>query len=150
MKGKKSLVLALLCLLLFTPSLLALDPVNKTFFKGVAIDGYDPVSYFTVGKAQEGKDKYEYVYKEAMWWFVSQQNLNLFKKNPGKYMPQYGGYCAWAVSEGYTADIDPDSWKIINKKLYLNYNQSIQKKWEKTIADHIKKADKNWPKLLKE
>lgn len=80
---------------------------------------------------------------------MSQQNLELFEDNPRKYIPQYGGYCAWAVSQGYTANIDPNAWRIINEKLYLNYSKSVQEKWEKNTKGNIKQADNIWPDLLK-
>ena len=147
MKSKKYIILLLI--LFATPFVFGADEINKTYFKGVAIDGYDPVSYFTEGKAQEGDEKHELTYKDAKWWFTSKKNLELFRKSPTKYAPQYGGYCAWAVAQGDTAGIDPDSWKIVDGKLYLNYNKSIQTKWEKAIPSNIQKADKNWPKVIK-
>ena len=68
-------------------------------------------------------------------------------KESSKYLPQYGAYCAWAVANGYTASVSPYAWKIVDGKLYLNYNQSIQKRWEEDIPGNIAKADENWPKL---
>jgi len=127
---------------------LALEPINKTFFGGVAIEGYDPVSYFTVGKPTKGMKEYSYDWMNATWRFASKENLELFKAEPEKYAPQYGGYCAWAVSQGKTAGIDPQAWKIVNGKLYLNYNRSVQEQWEQDIPGNIRKADENWPKLL--
>jgi hypothetical protein len=85
----------------------------------------------------------------ASWHFASEQSRELFKANPGKYAPQFGGYCAWAVSNNYTADADPEAWKIVNGKLYVNYNKSVQQKWEPEAAKRIEDANRNWPGLHK-
>ena len=84
-------------------------------------------------------------YQGAVWQFSSEANKAKFVANPAKYAPQYGGYCAWAVSQGYTASGDPKQWKIVGGKLYLNYDASVQKRWEKNIPGFIQAADKNWP-----
>lgn len=123
-------------------------PVNATLF-GVAIKGYDPVAYFADAKPVAGKSEFAHEWMGATWRFANAANRDAFKAAPEKYAPQYGGYCAWAVSRGDTAGIDPAAWKIVNGKLYLNYNLEIQKKWETDIPGHIAKADTNWPKLLK-
>ena len=121
----------------------------NTNWRNLAIKGYDPVAYFNQSKPVEGSSDFEYEWKGAKWRFSSAENMALFKADPEKYAPKYGGYCAWAVSEGSLADIDPEVWKIVDGKLYLNYNQDIQKKWELDIPGHISKADKNWPGVLK-
>lgn len=115
---------------------------------GLAIRGTDPVAYFTQGKPVPGVAAYEYVWNNATWRFVSAENRDKFMANPEKYAPQYGGFCAWAVSQGYTASIDPNAWRIVDGKLYLNYSQRIQKRWEKDISGNIAKADANWPQVL--
>ena len=117
---------------------------------GVAIKGYDPVAFYKDGKPVKGSDKYEYKWKDAKWRFASAENRDLFKANPENYAPRYGGYCAWAVSQGSTAGVDPkNAWKIVEGKLYLNYNVDIQEKWAADIPGNIKKADANWPGVLK-
>ena len=122
--------------------------INKDW-KGVAIKGYDPVAYFTLSKPVEGKKEFEYKWQDAIWRFASKDHLTLFKSDPEKYAPQYGGYWAYAVAMGTTANIDPvEGWKIIDGKLYLNYSREIQKKWEKDIPGYIKIADENWPAVL--
>ena len=126
----------------------AVNPVNSSFFGG-AIKGYDPVAYFTEGKPVKGKSAYQHKWMGATWSFASAENRDLFQKNPEKYAPQYGGYCAYAVSQGGTANGDPHVWKIVDGKLYLNLNSNIQKIWEKDIPGYIKKANQNWPKILK-
>nr|WP_275426979.1 YHS domain-containing (seleno)protein [Vibrio astriarenae] len=125
----------------------ALEPVYSDFF-GKAIKGYDPVAYFTEGKAVEGDSDFQYEWNGADWYFSSQENLDRFVGNPERYAPQYGGYCAWAVSKGYTAKIDPHAWSVVDGKLYLNYNKSVQSTWQQDIAGNIAKGDANWPSLL--
>lgn len=126
----------------------AVKPVFSTLIGG-AIRGYDPVAYFTEAKPVKGKSAYQFKWQGATWSFASSENRDRFVKNPDKYAPQYGGYCAWAVSQGYTASIDPDAWRIVNGKLYLNYSKGVQQQWEQDIPGHVAKADVNWPKLLK-
>jgi len=123
-------------------------PVNATFL-GVAIKGYDPVAYFADGKPEKGDSDYACEWNGAEWRFASAAHRDLFKADPAKYAPQYGGYCAWAVSRGYTAGIDPDAWKIVNGRLYLNYSMKVQKQWAEDIPGNISKAEENWPKILK-
>ncbi|MEM7548287.1 MAG: YHS domain-containing (seleno)protein [Bacteroidota bacterium] len=113
-----------------------------------AIKGYDPVSYFTESKPVKGKKNITYKWKDANWYFASKKNLDAFKTDPEAYAPQYGGYCAYAVSEGYTAKIEPEAWKIVDGKLYLNYDLDVKKIWEADEADRIKKAEANWPSVL--
>lgn len=126
----------------------AVKPVNASFWSG-AIKGYDPVAYFKEGKPVKGTGAYRHQWMGAIWYFASAENRDLFQKNPAKYAPQYGGYCAYAVSQGSTADIDPGAWTIFDGKLYLNYSLDVKKTWEKDIPGYIAKADKNWPNLLK-
>ncbi|MEM9332204.1 MAG: YHS domain-containing (seleno)protein [Pseudomonadota bacterium] len=125
----------------------AKDPVYQSFF-GTAIDGTDPVSYFTEGRPIEGSSDITFEWNGATWQFSSKENRDLFAANPSKYAPQYGGYCAWAVSQGYTASTVPDAWAIVDGKLYLNYNKSVQQQWEQNIPGNISAADQNWPKVL--
>ena len=115
---------------------------------GLAIEGYDAVAYFTDGRPVEGSREFETAYEGATWRFASAANRDAFAANPEKYAPQYGGYCAYAVSEGYTASIDPDAWTIDNGKLYLNYSKGIQRRWEKNRAERIVQGDKNWPQIV--
>jgi len=122
--------------------------VNKNFF-GTALKGYDAVAYFKEGKPVKGKDEFRHDWMGAKWYFASAANRDAFAQNPEKYAPQFGGYCAWAVSQGYTAAIDPTAWKIVEGKLYLNYSKEVQQKWESDIPGHIKKAQENWPRLSK-
>ncbi len=123
----------------------ALDPVFSRW--GKAIRGYDPVAYFTEGRPVEGSAKFTAEWMGATWRFASAANRDSFVAAPERYAPQYGGYCAWAVSQGDTASIDPEAWRIVDGRLYLNYSKSVQGRWEKDIPGNIAKADGNWPRL---
>jgi hypothetical protein len=124
--------------LIYTPAL-----------SNAAVGGYDVVAYFTAGRPTPGLDGFKTEWKGATWKFSSAANLAKFRANPAAYAPQYGGYCAWAVSQGYTAKGDPQHWKIVGGKLYLNYNSEVQTKWNKDIPGFIRKGDSNWPTVLK-
>ena len=115
---------------------------------GVAIRGYDTVAYFTQSTAIRGSELFTTQWEGATWRFVSAKNLRLFKKDPEKYAPQYGGYCAYAVAKGGLAKIEAQSWSIINGKLYLNYDNTVQRLWQKNIAGFIGSADDNFESLL--
>ncbi|MEL6288502.1 MAG: YHS domain-containing (seleno)protein [Pseudomonadota bacterium] len=115
--------------------------------RGTAVGGYDPVAYFTQSKAIRGAKDITTEWDGVTWRFASAENRDLFTANPTKYAPQYGGFCAYAVGYGSTAKGDPKQWKIVDGKLYLNYNRSIKRKWERKQSSLIKAADKNWPKL---
>lgn len=141
-------LLAAACVFWMTGTLRAEKPVNTTF-TGVAIKGYDPVAYFTAAKPVKGSADYAHEWNGAEWRFASAGNRDLFKAEPEKYAPQFGGYCAWAVSRGYTAGIDPDAWKIVEGRLYLNYSAKVQAQWAEDVSGNIAKARANWPKILK-
>jgi YHS domain-containing protein len=110
-----------------------------------AIRGYDAVAYFTQGKAVKGSSDFVHSWQGADWYFSSRQHLDSFSKAPEKYVPQYGGYCAYGCSNGYKASIDPTAWTIVNGKLYLNYSLKIRDEWDRNRAERIKKADQIWP-----
>lgn len=131
-----------------TGPVLAVSPVNTTLLGGLAIEGYDPVAYFEEGRPVEGKKSFTHEWNDATWRFASAENRDRFAADPERYAPQYGGYCAWAVAQGKTAGIDPDAWKIVDGKLYLNYNKKIQVQWEEDVPGNIAKGDANWPKLM--
>lgn len=114
-----------------------------------AIRGYDPVAYFTEGKPVKGKAEFTHRWKGATWRFASAANRDRFAAAPEKYAPQYGGYCAYGVASGYAVKIEPDAWRIVDGKLYLNYDRSVQESWSRDIPGYIGKADANWPKVLK-
>ena len=124
------------------------DPVYTGTFSSLAVSGHDPVAYFKEGKPVEGSSEHELEWNGATWRFSSAANLAAFEADPQAFAPQYGGYCAWAVSQGYTASTDPTAWRIVDGKLYLNYSHGVQRRWEQDVPGNIAKADTNWPKVL--
>jgi YHS domain-containing protein len=122
--------------------------VYNTTYAGLGIKGYDPVAYFTDHKAMAGSDNFTYDWKGVTWRFASAEHRDAFKANPEKYAPQYGGFCSWGVAQGKLFDVDPvNAWRIVDSKLYMNFNADIEKKWEADIPGFIQKAEKNWPTL---
>ena len=115
---------------------------------GIAIDGTDPVAYFTDSAPVKGSSDFSHTYNGATWHFASAANRDTFAADLARYAPQYGGYCAYAVSEGSTASTTPKAWKIVDGKLYLNYSKRVQRRWEKDIPTRITNANANWPKVL--
>ncbi|WP_421868940.1 YHS domain-containing (seleno)protein [Motiliproteus sp.] len=141
----KSLLVLLSSLLLW--SSVQAGPVNTQGWGNNAIEGYDPVAYFTESKPVRGDSDYSYKWQGANWRFSSAENRERFIQNPTAYAPQYGGYCAYAVANNYTASIDPSAWTIVDGKLYLNYSKSVQKTWSRDIPGYIQKGNKHWPEL---
>lgn len=116
----------------------------------VAIRGYDTVAYFAQAKPMRGSDAFVTQWMGAKWKFASQQHLDLFKASPAKYAPQHGGYCAYGVSQGYLVKVDPEQWSVIDGKLYLNYDASVQTIWKKDPKRYIELADRKFPGLLEQ
>ncbi|MEM6836070.1 MAG: YHS domain-containing (seleno)protein [Cyanobacteria bacterium P01_C01_bin.120] len=114
----------------------------------LAIRGADPVAYFTEGEAVAGVAEYEFEWNGATWRFSSAANKAAFMADPEAFAPQYGGYCAKALSEGNLASIDPRAWSIVDGKLYLNYSEAVQEQWVTDIPGNITKADSFWPNVL--
>ena len=113
----------------------------------------DVVAYFSLGAGEDsvaGKEEFSYPWEGFTWQFSSQENLDLFKAAPEKYIPQFGGYCAFAVSKGYTATIDPDAWTVHDGKLYVNYSKGVRTTWLKDRDERIVKGNENWPGLKQE
>jgi YHS domain-containing protein len=124
------------------------NPVNVT--NGLGLKGYDPVAYFSAGEATPGRQQCAYRWKGVIYRFASAENRDRFTTDPDKYLPQYGGYCAYAMSIDRIADIDPARWAIVDGKLYLNNGRISQTLWSIDKAGHIASADRNWvvfPKL---
>ena len=124
-------------------------PVHTGLFNNNAAGGYDVVSYFDGTAPVKGERAFSTSHNGADFRFSSQANLDTFLADPDAYAPQYGGYCAWAVSQGYTAPGDPKTYKIVDGKLYLNYNAKVQADWEQDIDGFITAANANWPNVLK-
>ena len=140
---------------LFSMSASAAEPpintLKNSLFGGrtdSAINGYDPVAYFTVGKPVKGQDGFATEWMGAKWKFSTQANLDLFKANPEKYAPQYGGYCAYGVTQGSLIKVEPEQFTLRDGKLYLNYDADVQAKWLKDPAGYIKDADAKFQALL--
>lgn len=115
---------------------------------GIAVDGSDVVAYFTENKPVAGSAEFSHDWNGVTWLFASAANRDTFAANPEAYAPQYGGYCSWAVAEGYTASTTPEAWAVVDGKLYLNYSKRIQRRWERDIPGFIATANENWPKVL--
>ena len=143
-----TLMLALGLLLAVAAPASAKSEINASFLGSVAIEGTDTVAYFTEGKTVKGSSGFIHRWKGAAWQFKNAANRDAFAASPEKYSPQFGGYCAWAVSQGYTAGIDPEAWKVIRGKLYLNYSKGVQSQWAEDIPGNIAKAESHWPGVL--
>ncbi|MBI2800452.1 MAG: YHS domain protein [Gammaproteobacteria bacterium] len=115
----------------------------------LALDGYDPVAYFIIGKPVEGSPQYVHIWRGAKWQFSSEANRAAFINEPKRYAPQYGGYCAYATAHGFTARGDPNQWAIVNNKLYVNNNAFAMSLWDKNRPGHIDAGDVNWPLIPK-
>ncbi len=110
----------------------------------VAIHGYDTVAYFTEGKPMQGRDEFEEVWEDARWQFSSATNLELFKANPERYAPQFGGYCAGGLAVGEYADGDPKLFTIVDGKLYFIKNEHFLERWREAPVAHVEFAEYNW------
>ena len=119
------------------------DAVYTNWRDNIAAEGYDVVTFFS-GKPQQGKLEFTTRYEGADWFFYNQANKDLFLTNPDLFAPQYGGYCAWAVSKGKLAPGNPDYWHVEDGRLFFNYNARIKRRWQKKRASFIKSADKRW------
>lgn len=138
--------------ILLSAALTTASLAQEIFTKGnssLALEGFDAVSYFVSGKPISGQANLSTQYKGVTWRFSSADNLAAFKANPKKYAPQYGGHCAWGTARGYAVRGDPKVWRIVSGKLYLNYNRSVQNKWNRDINGYISKGNRNWPAVLK-
>ena len=125
----------------------SIAPVNTE--QGLAIKGYDPVSYFTTGQPTPGLAQFSTSYKGVTYRFASAENRDRFIATPEKFVPQYGGYCAYAISLNKIADIDPEEWTIVNDKLYLNNGFLAQSLWSLDKTGNIARGDHNWPLVPK-
>lgn len=124
------------------------SPAVNVDSAGLAMRGYDPVAFFTDGKPVAGQSAHRLQWNGATWQFASAQSLEAFRAAPERYAPQFGGYCAWAVSQHYLAPGDPNFWKIVDGKLYLNANARAKELWEADQADAIVRGHANWPAVL--
>ncbi len=114
---------------------------------GTGAGGHDVVAYFNVGRPVAGSERITYAWNGANWRFTSTANRDAFAAAPERYAPAYGGHCSWAAAQGYKAKGDPQNWKIVGGRLFLNYNADVQKNWEANIPGFIASADGHWPEL---
>jgi hypothetical protein len=142
-----SLALATPAVVAFAPSAMAATP--EIYAEGgIAVDGTDVVGYFTQSAPVAGDPAITFDYMNVTWQFSSEANRDAFAADPAAYAPQYGGYCAYAVSQGYTAPTTPEAWSVVDGKLYLNFSTSVRRRWARDIPGHIAAADANWPSVL--
>ena len=114
----------------------------------IAIRGVDPVAYFSQGATVQGSADHALMWDGATWHFSSVANMEMFTANPRAYAPQYGGYCAFAMSKGYIATSVPEAWTIHDQKLYLNFSVDLRQIWSQDILGNIVLADAQWPAIL--
>lgn len=126
---------------------LAEPPARVNAEGGVAIRGTDPVAYFTEGRPILGRAEFTHAWAGATWRFASTENRDRFAADPERYAPAYGGFCAYAAARNYTASVDPQAWRIVEGRLFLNYDLSIRDRWARNIPAEIANADRNWPAL---
>ena len=140
-------ILVLIAAILLSPAALAQKPPVFSDRDG-AIRGHDPVAYFGQKGPVKGAKQFSHPWRGATWYFASAENRDKFAAEPERYAPRYGGYCAYAVAQGSTADIDPAAWSIVDGRLYLNYSLGVRGRWNKDIPGYIRRADTNWPAVL--
>ena len=144
MHSIKSTLLGLITLLIMLPSIVFSAASTDS---GVALQGFDPVAYFTDNKPEKGNGDHVVFYDGLNYLFVNDNHKKTFEADPQKYLPQYGGWCAFGVSVGKKFVSDPAAWKIVDGKLYVNLNQKVNTIWAKDIPGNIAKANKNWARI---
>jgi YHS domain-containing protein len=117
---------------------------------GLALRGYDPIAYFEMNAPTLGKLEHSVEYRGSKFVFASAVNREKFAANPEKYAPQYGGYCALGTANGYKVSTQPDAFKVVDGKLYFNYDRKVLDLWSKDIPGYIAKANVNWPDVAKQ
>ena len=125
----------------------AADKVFTGIIDGVALGGYDAVSYFTGSEPIPGKEDITSTWDGAVYRFSTPENRDMFMKSPQEFAPQYGGFCAYAAAKGALAPGDPLAWTVVDKKLYINLSPAIRKTWLQDVPGNIRKANANWPSL---
>lgn len=139
--------LALICLAALPA--LAMEPVNKTPQSGIAIRGYDTVAYFTQGEAVKGKRRYSHEWQGARWLFSNAENRDAFAAEPARFAPQFGGHCAWWMTQGKANRIDPEAFTLHEGRLYLFYSKAYKEIYDGDLPGHIARAEQNWPHVVK-
>lgn len=144
------LTLAATTVTLSTPTYAVVDNATSavnTDEQFLAMHGYDPVAYFTSGGPQKGMKKFAVQHTGGTYHFASAENMKAFMENPERYLPQYGGFCAMGMALGKKLDGDPNVWKVVDGKLYLNVNKDVSVAWQRNLEGNINTADENWPEL---
>ena len=142
------LISRLVALLLFATTLaFARGPVNATSQSHIAIEGYDPVGFFADAKAIKGNFSISETYEGYTYLFASEAHKNEFKSNPEKYLPAFGGFCAFCVSKGKFVPVDISTWEIVDGRLFFQFSQDVKKKFAEDKTANLRKADANWPTL---
>ena len=149
MKSLLYIVATFAVVALFVSTAVAGNLVNVAGASGIALDGYDPVAFFTDGKPTHGDPAISSTYKGAKYLFASKEHKSQFEADPEKFVPQYGGFCAYGAALGALFPVDISTWQIRNGKLYLNLNPAIATEFNKNPEGNIAKAEKNWPGLVK-
>ena len=134
--------------LVLTPGIAVAGKAKVYMPGGAGASGYDVVAYFTESRPVKGDLAISVSHDGAKWYFASEDNRQAFLANPAKHAPQYGGYCAFAVSQGYTASTDPEAWTVHDGKLYLNYSKGVRSRWERDVPGYISLGNRNWPAVL--
>jgi YHS domain-containing protein len=117
---------------------------------GLAIRGYDPVAYFEEARPVRGRDEWNFRWRGAVWRFASEEHRDAFRAAPERFAPEYGGFCAYAMSLGKRAAIDPEAWDVVDGRLYLNYSPGVRRDWLKKRDERIERADRNWARMIEE
>ncbi|KIC43517.1 YHS domain protein [Ruegeria sp. ANG-R] len=115
---------------------------------GVAVSGYDAVSYFKIGAPVPGRPDIALMWKGATWRFASEENRDRFERNPRAFAPQFGGYCAYAMAKGTLSSTDPQAWQIVDGRLYLTHSEAIERIWKQNVFQNIREAEQHWPEVL--
>jgi YHS domain-containing protein len=144
----KKVLYSIAAVIMFAVPAFAGNLVNVAGASGIALDGYDPVAFFTDQEPTHGDPSISATYEGATYLFASRDHQEKFKADPEKYVPQFGGYCAYGASEGALFPVDINTWQVRNGKLYLNLNPAILELFNKSFDQNIVKAQKNWPDLV--
>lgn len=116
--------------------------------QGVALEGYDPVAFFSDSRAVKGNEQYQAHVGGATYLFSSAEHLATFQQEPARYTPRFGGYCAYGASQGHVAPVEISTWQILDGRLTLNYSKDVQQKFNKDVAGYLAKANAQWPRLV--
>lgn len=144
----KQKILSLMLVLLALPAMAQTKTLLNLDGSGVAIQGYDPVAFFTDGKPVKGDSKFVSKRDGAVYFFASKEHKELFNADPAKYEPLFGGYCAYGVSKNRLVEVDVEAFQIVDGRLLLQYSKGIRDDFNKDTAGNLGKAQANWPKLV--